>query len=506
MLGHRELTVQDYVEILKRRSWLILTSAVVFLAIGLGLSYTLSPEYVSQTLVIVEQQKVPENYVKPIVNEDLNGRLASMKEQILSRSRLEPIIERFNLFAGGKATMDDRVDMTRRAILITPIASGSKMPGFYISFKAQDAHIAQQVCGEITSLFVSQSLSAREQSAMGTTDFLAQQLAEAKKTLDDQDAKLAAFQQKYLGKLPDQEQSNLNTLQAITTRLDATTQALNRLHQDETFVETMITQQQASEAQQHTAAPPTVATVDSLQDQIKKLTAEKRDLETLYTPDYPDVVAISRKIVELQNEIKRTPPAPAAAPETAAGAQPDSPQLARTKAQLRSIQGSIASTKQEQTQLEEQVRQYEARIESSPIVEQEFKQVTRDHDTALQFYNNLLTKMNESSMATSLERRQEGEQFQVLDAANLPDHPMFPNRQMFTGGGFAAGMILGLLIAAFLEYRDTSLRNERDVFAFTKLPTLAVISFIDDMPRTAKEPRGKKWIPQTDHPIESANG
>ena len=162
MLGHRELTFEDYTGILKRRFWLILICSIALLGVGAGLSYVISPRYMSQTLVIIEQQKVPEDYVKPVVEENLGSRLASMKEQILSRSRIEPIIERFNLYSGNQATMDDRVAMTQKAIGVKPIPSaGGGMPGFYITFTAQDARTAQQVCGEITSLFVSENLSAK---------------------------------------------------------------------------------------------------------------------------------------------------------------------------------------------------------------------------------------------------------------------------------------------------------------------------------------------------------
>ena len=238
MLGHRELTMEDYAEILKRRIWLILTTVVILLAAGIALAHFVTPKYQSQTLILIEQQKIPEDYVKPVVEQDLNSRLASMKEQILSRSRVEPIIEKFNLFADGKASMDDRVNMMQQAIGIKSIPSGQSggMPGFYITFTAQDPHVAQEVCGEIVSLFISENQSAREASAEGTTDFLKQQLADSKKNLDDQDAKLAAFQQKYFGMLPDQEQSNSNTLQSLTTQLDAVTQSVNRQQQDVTFL------------------------------------------------------------------------------------------------------------------------------------------------------------------------------------------------------------------------------------------------------------------------------
>ena len=129
MLGHRELTMQDYAGILKRRFWLILASAILFLGVGIGLTYIIPPQYVSQTLVLIEQQKVPEDYVKPVVTEDLGSRLASMREQILSRSRIEPIIEQFNLYAGHENTMDDRVEMTQKAIGIKPIPSGRRRMG-----------------------------------------------------------------------------------------------------------------------------------------------------------------------------------------------------------------------------------------------------------------------------------------------------------------------------------------------------------------------------------------
>ena len=146
MLGHRELTMQDYFGILKRRLWLVLLSTLVFLGAAVALTFWIPPQFMSQTLVLIEQQKVPTDYVTPVLTEDLNERLASLREQILSRSRLEPIIQRFNLFAGNGATMDDRVAATQKAIDVKPISGGPRgMPGFYITFKAADARTAQQV-------------------------------------------------------------------------------------------------------------------------------------------------------------------------------------------------------------------------------------------------------------------------------------------------------------------------------------------------------------------------
>jgi polysaccharide chain length determinant protein (PEP-CTERM system associated) len=510
MLGHRELTIEDYTGILRRRFWLILICAIGFLAVGVGVSHVIPPQYMSQTLVIIEQQKVPEDYVKPVVEENLGARLASMKEQILSRSRIEPIIEKFNLFAGGQATMDDRVEMTQKAIGVKPIPSaGGGMPGFYITFKAQDARTAQQVCGEITSLFVSENLNAREQSAEGTTEFLKQQLADAKRNLDDQDAKLAAFEQKNIGRLPGQTvhlgdmslamgSANESTLQALTTQLDAVTQSLDRLQQNEVFIQALVSQQTRDVA---SAGPGSGISADERRAELKALIAQRQELETHYTPDYPDVAAISRKIADLQAEIAHAPAEQA--PVAADPNHPDPPHLMELKFQLKSVQQSIVNGKQEQARIQQQLRTYEARIEASPLIEEEYKQVTRDHETALEFYNTLLKKMNESTMATALEHRQQGEQFRVMDAPNLPEEPSFPNRLVFAGGGLAAGLFLGLLIAALLEYRDTSLRNERDVWAFTKLPTLAILSHIEGIPHPARERSRWNLFSRLRKPVES---
>ncbi len=504
MLGHRELTMEDYADILRRRKWLILASVLFFLAVGLGLTFIIHPQYQSQTLVLIEQPKVPEDYVKPVVEQDLNTRMASMKEQILSRSHLEPIIRQFNLYPKVE-DMDDRIALTQKAIQVKPIPSGESshgMPGFYIMFKANNAHVAQQVCAEITSLFVSENVTAREESAQGTTEFLKQQLDESKKNLDDQDAKLAAFQQKYFGMLPDQEQSNSNTLQSLTTQLDAVTQSLNRQQQDVTFLQAMVTQQ--THDLQNAEPPANVAAVDERKAELKTLLQQKQTLEAQYTPDHPDVVEVTRKIADLQAEIARAAAEPQAQP--AVVNRPDSPQLQQLKAQLRAAQQAMVDQKQEQTRIEDQVRNYEGRIESSPQVEEQYKQITRDHETALDFYNSLLKKMNESSMATALEQRQQGESFQMMDAPNLPEEPIFPKRIQFSAGGGAFGLFLGLLVAALLEYRDTSLRSERDIWAFTQLSTLAVISHVEGLPQPAKPRSRWNLFSRTNRPVEGTVG
>jgi polysaccharide chain length determinant protein (PEP-CTERM system associated) len=485
MLGHRALIYEDYIAILKRRCWLLFVPALVLPFVGLGVTFLVPPQYISQTLVLVEQQQIPDDYVKPIVSQDWNARLASMKEQILSRSLLQPIIERFGLYADRKVPMEERVDLTRTAISIKPIhseAGTNGLPGFFIAFTGSQPRLAQQVCGEISSLFVRENLRAREQTAEGTTDFLKGQLADAKKNLDDQDQKLAIFQRKYIGKLPGQEQPNMNMLTSLDTQLQATTQEIARMQQDKSYEEAMLAQQTRDLPSPTQVGPAP----EDRQAELDKMLAAEADLETRYTPNHPDVIALRHNIDELKQLIAQPSTTPAPAPRLVA--RPEPVQIQQLRAQLRSLDQGLADKKQEQAHIEEQIRLYQDRIQSSPMVQEEFKQITRDYVTAQQFYDDLLTKKNHSEMAADLERRQQGEQFRVMDAPNLPEQPSFPKRWLFMCAGLVAGLCFGVMFTAFVEYRDTALRTERDIHAFTKLPTLGVISWIaaDRIPASAK--------------------
>ena len=481
MLGHRPLDTEDYLSILKRRWWMIAIPAIILPVLAFGMSFFVAPQYLSQTLVIIESQKVPDNYVKPVISSDLDSRLASMKEQILSRSRLQPIIERYKLYADGDLSMDDRINIARKNIDIKPITSemthAGGLPGFFISFKAREPHTAQLVCGEITSLFLGENLRSREASAEGTTDFLASQLADAKRNLDEQDEKLAAFQKEYMGRLPGEETPNLDMLTSLNTQLESANQALARMEQDKAYEESMLAQQSQASSTAHGAASSSSGLLSQEED-LQRMTAQEADLSAHYTADYPDVIAIRRKIAELRRQMEKssasTPP-----PTTAAPSRFDSPAVQQLRAQVRAADIGIQEKKAEQAKIQSSIAMYQGRIQSSPIVEEQYKALTRDNQTAQAFYDDLLGKMNQSKMATDLEKREEGEQFRVMDEPNLPESPVFPKRGLFVIGGLVAGIAFGLILVAGIEYKDKSLRTEKDIWFFTKLHTLGQISQID---------------------------
>lgn len=507
MLGHRSLTMDDYLGILKRRGWLVLIPLILLPVLAYAYSYTIPPMFLSQTLVLIESQKVPDALVKPVISSDLDSRLSSMKEQILSRSSIQPIIERYNLYADRKMSLDDRIDAARKSIEIKTITSevthGGGLPGFYISFKSSDPRTAQLVCTEITSLFVAENLRSRSDSAEGTVSFLRSQLGDAKRNLDEQDAKLAAFQRQYLGQLPGQEATNGSMLASLNTQLEAATQQLARMQQDKAYAESMLAQQSALAVPSTVPGGTMTAGPSPLQDELQVMLNQRADLLNHYTADYPDVVALDRKIAEVRRQAARTPAAGPRSTNPSVGSRFESPAVQQLRAQLQAADIGIAAKRREQAQIQGSVSSYQAKLQSSPLVEQQYKQLTRDYQTAQAFYDDLLSKINTSKMATDLEKRQQGEQFRVLDAANLPEAPYSPKRSVFLIAGIAGGLGLGLLLVGLLEYRDTSMRNERDIWAFTQLPTLAMISLSADVAQVKRHGKLFRFFFRRDRSVNS---
>jgi polysaccharide chain length determinant protein (PEP-CTERM system associated) len=492
MLGHRALNVEDYLTVLKRRWWIIAIPAVIIPIVAIGATYFVTPEYVSSTLVLIDQQKIPGEFVKPLQGEALDSRLAYETEQIESRSSIEPIITKYNLYGDQHLPMDVRVDQTRKALKIqaieSEIARSNGLPGFKIAFTANDPHTAQQVCSDVTSLFTANNLKIRAGAAEQTNDFLQSQLNDAKRNLDDQDAKEAAFELQHFGTLPGDTGNNVSVMSSLNSRLDATTQAIQALQQNRSVGEALLAQQTVAVSP---SGPASVAP-QTQETQLEALEAQKADLLSRYTADYPEVRSVNHKIEDLRAEMAKaaSAPPPVVAPTTAPSPR-DSANVVQLRAGLRGIDVQIATKQKEQDDLKRQIQGYEGRIQSTPGVEAEFKALTRDHDTALGFYNSLREKMNQSQMTTSLERHQEGETFTVLDAASLPTEPTYPKQINFAVGGLAGGIAIGVLIVAFVEYKDIALRTERDVWELTHLPTLAVIAWSGEV-ATAKESSGSR--------------
>src|SRR5258705_8682257 len=314
MIDNRDLTLDDYLAILRRRSKMILIPALLAPLGGFLISYFFTAKYTSQSLVLVEGQKVPEGVVQPVVTADLAQRIATMQQQVMGRNRLQPIVEkRPNLFRGGK-NLEDVLEEVRAGVQIEPVVTdlsqiantgGGKrktgqgsVPGFYVNFTTATPRDAQDICNDLTSAMLTEFQNSRERAAVGTTEFISRQLDEAKRNLDDQDAKLAAFKRQYAGQLPGDEDNNLKVLGTLNSQLDANTQTVNRAQQDKAYTESLLAQQLAAWKSSQGSTNP-----QSLQQQLAALQSQLITLQARYTEDYPDVVKTKRDIAELQKEL-----------------------------------------------------------------------------------------------------------------------------------------------------------------------------------------------------------
>jgi protein tyrosine kinase modulator len=490
MAQPRVLTLQDYLAMLRRKWYLIVAPAVVGAVIGYGLTRILPKRYTSQALMLVERQQVPHDFVQPVITEDLNARIANIEEQTLSRTRLQPIIERYGVFKKDAAqkSMDDLVLLMQKAVTLTPVepvvrAKEPTIPGFYLSVTLDDPRIAQQVCADITSMFIDEDIRQRQRSAEGTTSFLQTQLDDAKRKLDEQDGILANFERKYMGMLPDEEKTNLGMLGTLNTQLQAVTDNLNRATQDKAYMESLLAQQLQAwkltnemEGGNLTGQGP-----DPTADQLAKLQMLLTSLQARYTDQYPDVIKVKAEITDLKKQIAASadPPSSKAAQDAGADNPVEPPEIQKLRSQVRSLEQAVKIETQEQQQLKASIQSYESRLQLSPAVEEEYKKITRDHETAVKFYNDLLAKRDESAMATELERRQEGEQLSVMDPANLPAEPSFPKLTVFGGGGLGAGLALGLALVLGMGTSDKRIRTGRDVQFYLGTATFALIPSIE---------------------------
>jgi uncharacterized protein involved in exopolysaccharide biosynthesis len=266
----------------------------------------------------------------------------------------------------------------------------------------------------------------------------------------------------------------------LTTQLDAATQALARAQQDKTFAESMLAQQLAAWQEAQTGRNP-----DTLEQQLAILQTQLSSLEARYTEDYPDVIKTKNDIAALQKKVAENEGAKGVTdPSKAPRSSGEPAQITQLRGQIHALEQTIAEKTKDQELIKQQIKLYQQRVQSSPVVEEQYKELTRGYQTALDSYNDLQKKRDQSAMATELDRQQEGEQFRVLDPANLPDRPTFPNRPLFALAGLAGGLGLGLGLAFLLEMRDTSMRTERDVEFVLRLPVLATVPEI--MPLSVK--------------------
>jgi succinoglycan biosynthesis transport protein ExoP len=473
MEQEQSLDIGQYVQILRHRKWWLIAGLMIGWSVVTAVIWVIPAKYQSQALVLVEHQQVSDKLVTPNVDISLQQRLDAMTQRVLSRSQLTTLIDRYNLYPKQRnGSIDDAVDDMRKDIDIQVVAPDKRKPdqltGFTVAFSALTPIIAQRVTADLVSLFISENARISTENSTEATTFFDTQLQQAAKDLAQQEQKLREFKAHNLGALPEQLQSNLQILSGLQTRLQTANDALSRAQQQQTYLQSLLSQYhpETDTAETTGSAPP------SIDNQITSMRAQLAALKAKYTEKHPDVLRLEEDLAALEALRKKMQSDPQTAGNNADAGKTS---LGQIRSQLKANEMEITARKKDIRDNEAQIASYQARLNQTPVHEQELATLIRDHDQSLSNYNSLLARKQQTELAGSLVARAQGERFTLLDPASLPEHAAFPNRLKFSLGAIAAGLALGIALMLWREFSRQTVYTNEQVHAIVHAPVLTTI-------------------------------
>lgn len=495
MLPGRKYTPEDILRIAWRRKWLILGPFVMISIATALVAWQLPNRYRSSTVIMVVPQRVPEAYVRSTVstpNErdgagQFRDRIETLKQQILSRTRLERLILDLNLYPEERKTsiMEDVVEKMRSDISVVAVLRGES---FEISFVYGERRPTMDVVNKLAAAFIDESNQDRSLFAESTTTFLESQLNEARSSLEEIETKVADYRRSHTGELPTEREANLQVLSSTQMQVQSTAESINR-DRDRRFLLERTLAELSAEAL--VAAPVATAPTNpadasavpgqTAAEQLQAARAQLQALELRFTGDHPDVKRMVKIIANLeetaQKEAAQIPLSPEAEPARPANVQEQQRQtrMRDLRLEMEGLDRVIATKQEEEKNLRAKIALYQRRVEATSSRETELTSLLRDYSTVQQRYGTLLGKQGDSKIAAALERRQIGEQFRTVDQAKLPERPASPNRPLIDLAGAMAGLAIGFGTVAFLAYRDNSFRTDDEIVRLLALPVVAMI-------------------------------
>jgi len=453
--------IKKYIDIAFRRKWWIIIPFLLTILTGLSYFMVAPKFYEAQTLILVVPQRVPQRLVTPIVESDIFERLNTIRDQVNSRTNLEAIIKKFNLYGHRNMSIDSKVALLRASIRIAIARGGEEEAAFRISFRFNDPVLVRDVTNTLTSNFLSENIKMREDQASGTSNFLAGELKSMELQLAQKEEVLKRYRERHMGGLPDQLDTNLNMLgrlqEQLTQRQDSLTSAEDR----KLLIQTQI-------AERNRASVALGVPSDSEQQEptdISSLSNELASLEVKYTQNHPDVIRLRERIAKLEAERFKGENVAAEGESSTRIEHPENQQLREVELQIERIRAEIETTKN-------QIQSYQKIVEETPKREQELLSVNRDYENMSLLYNSLLQRKLEAEIAVSLERKQKGEQFRVIDPAKIPNSPTWPNSQTIFLITLALGLALGCGLAFLVDTLDTSYKTPEEIETELQLPVL----------------------------------
>ena len=483
MEGGRNTSGLDAVmEVWSRRKWLAILVFTGPFALTATLALALPDLYRSSATLLVERPQVAETFVKSSVTSELETRLHTISQEILSRSQLQDLITQFNLYAEfrKKATPEEAVERMRRDIRMefkgadTQFGRGATF-AFTLSFRGKDPDTVAKVTNTLAASFVQENVMIRERQASGTAEFLRVQLDEMKAKLDQEERRLGDFKERHVGELPEQMEANLATLQRLNTemRLNKENQmrVMERLEREKLTRQLVEARASASDGD----APITGGDAEALTARLSRLNQELTELRSRFSEKYPDVVRVKAEIAALEDQLTGTKTDGHAALKATSPANTSPPRLRKFRSDA---EEEIDALKEEEKTLRLAVAKYQQRVDNAPHREQEFSELSRDYKTMKELYNTLLHRYQEALVAASMEQGQKGDQFRLLDQAIPSTRPAAPNRLRLLLIGLVLSGVLSASVVQLAEHRDTSFHTVHDLRSFTKVPILVSIPWI----------------------------
>lgn len=468
----------EYWSVVVRRKWLIASSIAISVIVAGVLCLVLPKSYRSNTLILIENPKIPEDIVKGIVGGSVEERLTMIQQQVMSRTLLSQVIEEFKLHQGSDSGMDlePTLESLRKSIKVDTVGTrGRSIEAFTISYAHENPVIAMKVTAKLASQFIEENLKVREQMVTGVSAFLEQELNSAKAALETQEQAIGKFKAKHIGLLPEQMEANLRTLDRLQADLNAADEMLNKQNDKLSMVEKSIKEYEASGTTQTVPGSPSAhAPVDPLVVRLRELEKTLTTLSTEYKETYPDIAQTRKEIAEIKRQLVAKYGDPSNEKD-ADVAKTFDPYLRELIRQRNEIRVEVSSLRERRRRLAEHKNDFEFRVEQTPAREQELMILVRDYQNMKENYQHLLDKRLNAHVAENLEKRQKGEQFRVLDPANLPTKPEKPNRLLIMLVGLLGGCGAGLALAMGLEQLNPTFKRREEVEMLPGMRVLAAI-------------------------------
>lgn len=477
------VVIQAFWAMIVRRKWLVMSSILAGVMVAGLLCLVLPKSYRSTTLILVEDQKIPEDYVKGIGGGSIEERVTMIQQQVMSRTLLSRTMEEFKLYERQveKAGLESAIEEMRKSIKVETVGTagprGRSVEAVTISFSHEDPMTAMKVTEKLASLFIEENLKVREQLVTGVADFLERELHDAKQALEAQEQAISQYKSKYIGLLPEQMEANLRALDRLHTDLTATDELIHSLTDRVSLAEKSIKEYEASGATSG-ASGTTSANHAGMDPLVGRLRQLEQNLTTLlaaeYTETYPDIVETRQEIQSVKKQLA------VKYGDSAEGKNGDiaktfDPYLRELMKQASDLRVEVASVKDRRRRLAEHIREFEHRVEQTPSREQDMMILMRDYANMQKNYQTLLDKRLNAHVAGNLERRQQGEQFRVLDPANLPQKIDKPNRLLIMALGLLGGCGLGVGVAIGLDQVNPTFKRREEVEGLPGIRMLATI-------------------------------